>query len=310
MRNQFKMPDKLNFLVPLDFRPESEKALQYAVSVGKSLNATLHLLHILEEESPLHHLVIKDEQRDMILRGAADKLDELAGKIVSPTGMSFTTSVRKGKIYDMIIQATRKMKANIIFMGRTDSSDMKKNITGTNTMHIIKKADIPVITLRKKPEYPGCSHIILPLDLTKQTIIKASNAVASARMLNARITVISVVPDERKSTEIKFTQRLDEIRNILEKLDIKCGVKLVPCSGKNSFKIFNDLVRELQGELVMIMTQQELNFTEYFIGSYAQEIINKSDFPVMSINPMAGEKSGIPDPLSDIFINPIRILDH
>ncbi len=304
------MPEKLNFLIPLDFRPESETALQYAVTIGKTVNAKVHMLHILEEESPLHRMVIKDEQREMILLGAKDKLDELAAEIVSPFSMSFTTGVRQGKIYEQIIQAAREARADIIFMGRTDSSDVKKNITGTNTMHIIKEAEIPVITLRKTPENQACSHIILPLDLTKQTIIQASNAVASARMLNASITVISLAPDGRKSTEIKFSKRLDEIRNIFEKLDIECGIKLLPYSDKNRFKLLNDMIRELEGELVMIMTQQELNFTDYFIGSNAQEIINKSDFPVMSISPIAGEKSGIPDPMIDIFINPIQILDH
>ena len=128
--------------------------------------------------------------------------------------------------------------------------------------------------------------------------------------MNARITVMSFLPDNRKSIEIKFIQRLDMIRNTLEKLDIECSVKLMPYSNVDQFKRLNDQVRELQGELLMIMTQQELNFTEFFIGSYAQEIINKSDFPVMSITPKAGEKSGIPDPMNDVFINPIQILDH
>ncbi len=304
------MPAQLNFLVPVDFHPESESALEYAVKIGRELNATLHLVHILEEESHLYRLVINKDQRDMIHRGASDKLDELAGKTVSPSGLSFTTGVQQGKIYDRIIQAARISKADLIFMGRTDSSDMKKNITGTNTMHIIKEAEVPVITLREKPENPGCSHIILPLDLTKQSIVKASNAIAAARMMNARITAVSILPDDRKSIEIKFIQRLDEIRNVFGKLDISCGVKLIPHGNKGPVKSLNDLAGELQADLIMVMTQQEMNITEYFIGSLAQEIINGSEIPVLSINPLAGEKEGIPDPLSDVFINPIQILDH
>jgi hypothetical protein len=35
----------------------------------------------------------------------------------------------------------------------------------------------------------------------------------------------------------------------------------------------------------MIMTQQEINFTDLFIGSAAQEVINNSDIPVCSIIP-------------------------
>jgi len=37
----------------------------------------------------------------------------------------------------------------------------------------------------------------------------------------------------------------------------------------------------------MIMTQQEIDFTDYFIGSSAQEIIHNSTIPVLSIRPTA-----------------------
>ena len=164
------MPESINCLVAVDFRPESEIALDYAAYVANKVGATLHLIYILEEESSLLRLVLKDDQRDMIMRGAADKLDDAAGKLMAGKKIPFTTNIKQGKVYEVLIETAREVKADIIFMGRTDSSDRKKNFTGTNTMHIIKESSVPVITLRKKPEYFGCSHIIVPLDLTKQTI--------------------------------------------------------------------------------------------------------------------------------------------
>ena len=299
-----------NFLVPIDFRPESEMALEYAASVAVKVGATLHLIYILEEESPLLKLVLKDDQRDMILRGAADKLDDAAGKVLTGKNIPFTTKIKQGKVYKLIIETAREVKADFIFMGRTDSSDMMKNFAGTNTMHIIRGADVPVITLRKKPEYFGCSHIILPLDLTKQTLKQASNAVAVARMLDARITIISILRTDSKSKEIKIISKLDEIRTKINSLDIDCDVKLIKNTIDAPHGILNDAVRELDGDLVMIMTQQELHITEYFIGSVAQDIINLSDFPVLSINPLVREEKGIPDPMAEVFINPIQMLDH
>ena len=304
------MSENLNFLIPIDFQPESETALSYALGIGRDLKATLHLVHILEDESPLYRMVLNDDQRDMIRRGASDKLDELAGKVLGAARIPFTTSVLQGKIYNRITETAERTKADLIFMGRTDSSDIKKNITGTNTMHIIKEARVPVITLRKKPARPGCSHLVLPLDLTKQTVKKASNAIATARMLNARITVISFLPDKRKSIEIKFIQKLDEIRNTIQKLGTNCDIKLVQPSAGDPVKKLNQSVKEFKGDLLMIMTQQELHFNEFFIGSWAQEVINKSDCPVLSITPLAEEKYGIPDPLSQVFINPIQVLDR
>jgi nucleotide-binding universal stress UspA family protein len=299
-----------NFLVPIDFRPESEIALEYAASVALKVGATLHLVYILEEESPLLKLVLKDDQRDMILRGAADKLDEIAGKVLTGKNIPFTTNVRQGKVYKMIIEMAGEVKADFIFMGRTDSSDMMKNLAGTNTMHIIREANVPVITLHKKPEFFGSSHIILPLDLTKQTLKKASNAIAVARILDARITILSILREDSKSKEIKIIQKLDEIRTKIKSLDIDCNVKLIKNTIAAPHVILNDAVKELDGDLVMIMTQQELHMTEYFIGSVAQDIINRSDFPVLSINPLVREEKGIPDPMSEVFINPIQILDH
>ena len=187
---------------------------------------------------------------------------------------------------------------------------MMKNFAGTNTMHIIRGADVPVITLRKKPEYVGCSHIILPLDLTKQTLRQASNAVAVARMLDARITILSILREDLKSKEIKIISKLDEIRSRINSLDIDCDVKLIKNTTDAPNIILNDAVRELEGDLVMIMTQQELHITEYFVGSVAQDIINLSDFPVLSINPLVPEEKGIPDPVAEVFINPIQMLDH
>lgn len=299
-----------NFLVPIDFRPESEIALEYAASVALKVGATLHLVYILEEESPLLKLVLKDDQRDMILRGAADKLDEIAGQVLTGKNIPFTTKVRQGKVYKMIIEMAGEVKADFIFMGRTDSSDMMKNLAGTNTMHIIRGANVPVITLHKKPEFFGCSHIILPLDLTKQTLKQASNAVAVARILNARITILSILREDSKSKEIKIIQKLDEIRTKIKSLDIDCNVKLIKDTIAAPHVILNDAVRELDGDLVMIMTQQELQMTEYFIGSVAQDIINRSDFPVLSINPLVREEQGIPDPMAEVFINTIQMLDH
>ena len=135
------MSAKQNYLVPVDFRGESQIALEYAQLVGRKTNATLHLLFILEEEPPLLKMVLKDEQRDMIRRGAADKLDELAGKILSPAGTAFTTRIKQGKIYQEIINTATEINADLIFMGRTDSSDMKKNFTGTKGFSLFNPVD-------------------------------------------------------------------------------------------------------------------------------------------------------------------------
>ena len=44
--------------------------------------------------------------------------------------------------------------------------------------------------------------------------------------------------------------------------------------------------KEVDADLIVIMTQQESDFTDYFIGSTAQQVIYHSRIPVMSIRPI------------------------
>jgi nucleotide-binding universal stress UspA family protein len=47
--------------------------------------------------------------------------------------------------------------------------------------------------------------------------------------------------------------------------------------------------KNVNADLLMIMTQQEIDFTDLFIGSQAQAIINHSEIPVLSIIPRPKE---------------------
>jgi nucleotide-binding universal stress UspA family protein len=43
---------------------------------------------------------------------------------------------------------------------------------------------------------------------------------------------------------------------------------------------------KVNADLIIIMTQQELEFTDFFIGTASAYIINNSEIPVCSIRPM------------------------
>ena len=61
--------------------------------------------------------------------------------------------------------------------------------------------------------------------------------------------------------------------------------------GKSLSQSIIDYGKEVNAGCIMIMTQQETDITEMFIGSYAQAIINNSEIPVLSVVP-APKKHG------------------
>ena len=299
-----------NLLVPVDFKPESITALDYAIKIADTIEADIHLLYVIEIESPLLKMVLTEEQRGLILEGARKKQEALSLEKSAGFRGTICTRVAQGKIYKKIVESAVESKADLIVMGRKDSSDMVKNFTGTNTLHIIRESNIPVITLKKEITGTGCKHILLPLDLSKQVIKQVCNSIKIAQLLSASVSILSVLTVDSANLEIRYSTRLNEIRTLFEEYSIPCKYTLIKKTNPDLQKIFNKQAREVGADMIIIMTQQELNFTQFFIGSTAQEVINKSDRPVLSITPTIEKSDDIPDDLIRNLVDPINILKY
>jgi nucleotide-binding universal stress UspA family protein len=49
-----------------------------------------------------------------------------------------------------------------------------------------------------------------------------------------------------------------------------------------------DYAAEKNADLIIIMNEQEINTTGFFMGPYAQQIVNHSNIPILSIRPTSG----------------------
>jgi nucleotide-binding universal stress UspA family protein len=85
----------------------------------------------------------------------------------------------------------------------------------------------------------------------------------------------------------KLQLQLNQVKHFLEKAEVNCSAELIkaPENHENLGEEVVNYAQKNQGDMIMIMTQQETNFTDLFVGSAAQEIINSSEIPVCSIIP-------------------------
>jgi nucleotide-binding universal stress UspA family protein len=84
-----------------------------------------------------------------------------------------------------------------------------------------------------------------------------------------------------------LTRQLDQVKKYVVEQGVECGAEIIrDTKGEHTLaESIIDYANRIKGDLIMLMTQQELDFTDYFIGSSAQGVINNSDIPVLSIVP-------------------------
>ncbi|MGE0560734.1 MAG: universal stress protein [Flavobacteriales bacterium] len=275
-------------LVPIDFSEQSLIALSQSYNLAKNIKAEVILLYVIDEVNPMVKMFIKGLDE---IRGAVESnLKSLADEKIKETGLKISTVVEEGKIYQVINDVAKKKQATFIVMG-TKGVESSKFI-GSNALKVVKTAPCPVITIKGKEHNKGCGKIVLPLDLTKETSDKVNKAIEIAKIFSAEICAVSVLLTGKEDVVSKLKDQLLLVQNYIIKNKVSCTAEMVKILKKDD-KLSHAVIsyaKKIDADLIMIMTQQEKNIKEFFIGSHAREVINLSDIPVLSIQPSVKDR--------------------
>ncbi|TND08107.1 MAG: universal stress protein UspA-like protein [Bacteroidetes bacterium] len=273
-------------LVPVDFEEQSLIAMEQGAHVAKLIGAEIVLLYVIEASGIISRFMSKQVDDDMRKEIEA-KLDELVDQLKSKHGITATKMIARGSVYDKINEVSDMVNARMIVMGASGGTGLRRRFIGSNAFRVVREASIPVITIKGKHHRDGCKNIVLPLDLTKETREKVTKAIEYAKLYGADIRVVSVLFTTDEFIVNRLTRQLSQVKSVIEKAGLNVTAEIIKgIRGEGSLgEIVVDYANKVEGDLLLIMTQQEVDFTPAFVGSAAQEVINKSDIPVLSIVP-------------------------
>lgn len=277
-----------NVLIPTDFSEQSVQAIKYAQIIAKSINTKLYFIYVIEGVE--HNSRTPNEQQDeFIKKNIRLKFESIISshlEIEDPETLDLF--IEKGKVYDRILEKAAAINAKLLIMGCNSAGDYKNRFLGSNALRIMRSCPVPVLSSNQHSQLSKFKNIILPVDLSKDTKDKLHKAIALAK-LNPEIVlnIVTVVFDADEYLINRLGQQLVEVKHTIEKSKVKYTAEIIKSSlGYESLgEIISDYSRKIQGDVIMLMTQQEISHTPYFVSSLAQEIINISEVPVMTIAP-------------------------
>ncbi len=300
-------PSRNKILVAIDFEEQSMHALEHSFELAILFDAELLLLYVIEGVSLLGKLRSPEEYLRGIIEEAREKFDELealAGSAASKASVKVTACIEKGKPYEKIIDTAREQDVLMIVMGKNSNLSASKNrkIIGSNSMNVIREAHCPVITIKSTSQHPGkFNTILLPLDFTSQTKKQVQKAIELGGYFGARINIITILKGDNKVTKLLKQVQLNQVKNAIQKNGVLCETEFFIQTDQSVSEMVIDYSRKIDADLIVIMTQQKKNLIDFYIGSNAQEIISRSETPVLSIIPSAEFKPGMVTSMVDPF---------
>jgi nucleotide-binding universal stress UspA family protein len=292
------MAQKRVILSPVDFSATSDRAIRQAHSLCKALEKDLHLLYVIEDTGGWFSFFSK-EQQQVAEEAVQVRLEELRIRAEKHTGRTVTTEIVTGKPYLKILESAESLNAAFIVMGNRGevTMDAEQHYVGNNASKVARAAPCPVITVNSKVTCHNLRTILLPLDLTRETRQKVTNAIELAKRFNAKIKVMGALWSKHDHVVInQLNVVMDQVVQFIRDGGTECTGEIVKSTSdaRSAVPIILKYADE-QGDIdmILIMTQPEVGLLDFFISSSAHEMLKKSRYPVMSIRPKDLERTSV-----------------
>lgn len=166
-----------NLLVPHDFTKAAEKATEYAISLARQLKAEVNIIHIVKESKGVAK--------------ASRKLEEYTkGLNMSSTDPKVNAIVRIGDIFSDISASGKELHSSIIIMGTHGAKGMQR-VFGSFAIKIITSTHIPFIIVQEDYVASTLNKIVVPIDISKESLQVEQVVTAIAKKSQANVDVIA-----------------------------------------------------------------------------------------------------------------------
>ena len=124
-------------LLPIDFSVPSDRAAGYAAALARSLGASIHLVHVLEDVSQATRY---EDSRAKLLALTAS---------LAPAAARTSVEVRSGRPAAAIIDAAIDYGCDLIVMATHGRSGVSHLVLGSVAEEVIRHARCPVLAVRQ-----------------------------------------------------------------------------------------------------------------------------------------------------------------
>lgn len=136
------LPDHV--VVPIDFSPPAEQALDYACQLAGKLGATIHLVHAV---GLIGDLPLSQQMLDEIGGERRRALEELAARRREQAAFG-PSIIEVADPRDAILDAVEKVGAELIVMSTHGRRGFSRVLLGSVAESVIRRAPCPVLVVR------------------------------------------------------------------------------------------------------------------------------------------------------------------
>jgi nucleotide-binding universal stress UspA family protein len=267
-----------HIIVPIDFSKESLNGLRLAIIFANKFNSSIQMVYVQKVVSEMGRVGLEEEYKTAT-ENFKKLVEEYASKLDKGSELNYI--IKRGKIYREVVNQAEAFDDSVIICSTHGASGFEEFFMGSNSFKIVSATDNPVITIRHGAVPHEIKKIVMPIDITADTRQKVPLTTEIAKLFGAEIHVVAVSSGQSEEIVTKLNAYSKQICDYLN--EYKVPFKTANLNGDNITDIAIEYALDVNADLISIMTEQSKSISNFVLGSYAQQMLNRSPIPVLSI---------------------------
>ena len=275
-----------HLLVPVDYSETSLNALKLAVSMSERHEAVIRLVHVINPKQYIFSWgenVLVDQSRAVVVENEQQKLQTLADAITADSGVRCSVECRTGVVSETITETAREFDADVIVMGTHGTSGIRAYFMGSEAYRVVKTATCPVLTVPNAQVWTQFRTILFPIRPVPNALDKYDMARKIIRKNDAHLTALGLLDDDDSQKMTVINQSIASLSGLLIQDDIDGDALLLKTDAVAQAVL--QKADEIRADLIIITADLDTTIEHFFVGPFAQQIVNRARVPVLSIRP-------------------------
>lgn len=149
---------------------------------------------------------------------------------------------------------------------------------------MIEHLNRPVITIPGNFKTDSFENIVAPIDTSFETRQKGPYVISIARKMGtSMVHIVGVSTDKGKDAQATINNYTRQVSNKIAEDGVGNDIELR--LGGNITEQALDYVKQTNSKMIVIMTEQEVNFKSFFAGKYSEQMIKFCPVAVFNVCP-------------------------
>lgn len=271
------MKQVYKILVPTDFSSVADTAINHAVSIAKTMNGEIILLHIIDN----------DNQSDKY----QSKLDNQVDAIIKRFNIPSVGKVVQGSIFEDINKVAEYEGARLIIMG-THGRKGIQHLIGSYAMKVITSSAIPFLVVQERAVSESYKNIVFPIDFKSETKIKLSVTASMAKALGAKVHIFGEY-DNDPFLKKNIDNNILYAKKFFKENGVDYIVKLANEDGDFVKQIIRYSV-SINADMMAVLNLNYRSISHFLKNAEEELITNEAQIPVFMVNPSKDFLEGSP----------------